>query len=300
MRARPSAVHNDLALQFARIVSVAVSDENSKVYRNGQHSLFSIFAKCCRGAAQEEGSRSRETLSNTRFNKVLEKDKADEFIKVRDREQGAEACDKDSELFTGSYVFTHRRWRDPTDPADCEALVSGYKALVARYQGSRYEFVQEDVFLHSVWRANVDAERRRREDASGASDCSRSSISSAPSPSPPHSVPATRSSSCAPETPPPTTAMCGSKRKSAEQADWYEPERSPKQSMSHFLFRALPDLEDSPSVRESIVESNMPSESTLAAAKDLSLQKLMACWEEWDAAELAAQTAVILEHDPME
>eukprot|EP00961_Rhodomonas_salina_P020350 273298-Rhodomonas_salina.1 len=277
---------------------VSVPEEESKVYRNGQHSLFSVFTKCCRGATHESQDRQSpgqgDTLSKTRFNKLLEKD---EFVKVRNRGQGADACDKNSENFVGSYVFINRRWRDPADPADCAALRVGYRELVTRYHGRGYVFLSEDVFLQHVWAASVDAERWRREKESQMSHCSQSSVSSAQSSSP-QSFSASPSSSAALGTQSP--ASDGSKRKSPEQSD-PGPARRTKQLPPNFAFRPRPDLEQSPSARSSARDSKVAVNiSLMTAAKDSSSQKSMSSLAKAEAAALAAKTAEILEQEPLE
>eukprot|EP00961_Rhodomonas_salina_P030910 415757-Rhodomonas_salina.1 len=318
MRAKITPVDTELALQFAQIVSVA--EEDSIIYRSGQHSLFNTFANCCRRPGQNDGRKGRrDTLNEMRFNKVLEKD---EFTKMRYREHD----DQNNQECVGSYVFINRRWRDPTDPADSAAMIVKYKELVARHEGGRYSLVPEEILFHNICMARADVQQRRRIQNArkiNASNCSQShktSVSSARSErsSSVHSAHSVSGSSLASSCP----ARSGNKRKSPEQEEFQGDlsarqapstfhnflgaDQAPSSFHNHFLphYTDLENVPSPPSSLDSNVGNNIcevePVPSMLAARDGSAQEYLMSNWVEWEDAELAKQTAAILEQEPFE
>eukprot|EP00961_Rhodomonas_salina_P068636 921199-Rhodomonas_salina.1 len=118
-RAHSSKQNKALGLFFANAVTVPTNHRSplaDTIGRCGAHSIFEIFAQVCPKATRDY---SRDGVTSTELNKVLEQDGGFERVRVRAVERQIMGKIVPS---SNCYRFGRRRWLNPDDPHDMAAI----------------------------------------------------------------------------------------------------------------------------------------------------------------------------------
>lgn len=124
---------------FAESVTVESSSNSHWVAKNGDISLFAVLKKMVPEIAQPEDGRHRlkGKISCAEFNKLVQNDC--QFMCSRTRKQCVARV-------AGNWLFSNRRWCDPSVPRDRDQLDSAYNHLVVRFpaftQCSYHHFIK--------------------------------------------------------------------------------------------------------------------------------------------------------------
>lgn len=107
---------------FASAITVTASPSEGDpstdtVGRTGAHSLFDVLSKVCPSATRDRHGRG-DGVSEAELNKLVEKAG---FQRIRFRARARSLVNRESDDYN-SYRFGKRRWRNPDDPNDMEAI----------------------------------------------------------------------------------------------------------------------------------------------------------------------------------
>mmetsp|Transcript_51671 Transcript_51671/g.121306 ORF Transcript_51671/g.121306 Transcript_51671/m.121306 type:complete len:327 (-) Transcript_51671:52-1032(-) len=171
---RPSASAENRAFSvfFAHAVTKKSHSRLDFVARSGPLSLFSSLARMFPAYARtEDGQGFRDGVSEVQFNKELQKNG---FLRVRDRRTCATRRSEDP-TGAGMYLFSHLKWRDPSDAEDREVLVGKYNEMVKKFPLITLGFKMEKLMdivgkFHKDWEVSTEAMGFDAEEESDNSD----------------------------------------------------------------------------------------------------------------------------------
>ncbi|EKX41708.1 hypothetical protein GUITHDRAFT_112122 [Guillardia theta CCMP2712] len=162
VRPAASRENKNFAPKFAMAITTSTPVLNDMVARSGPFSLYSCLCECCPSAVRLHTGGVKDGLSETEFNKALQ---AAGFERERDR-RGKALNKLDDPLGAGMYLFSYRRWRNPSDPGDRAALEDAHDELCAQFP-SNMQHCDLDRFLKvvssfcEVWAPNAGRAKKR-------------------------------------------------------------------------------------------------------------------------------------------
>jgi len=288
---RPSASpeNREKAILFARGVTTTTDANSDIIARSGVLSLFSAFARCAPSLVRVDSTSKRDSISELEFNKELQ---SVGFQRLRDRRSVAKSK-KDHPDGVGLYLFCKRRWLDPANKADKQALVKCWTGLVKLEKAFKDEcplddFLQIVAEVRQEWIPKTARKRAARVDShahcsspttENEESASRSSSSSSAA-----SRVSTRLGS-----PPNTRALKGAERRRAKQASAMSAERQADSSPQ-------PDPESVPAVQQSTGSVVADTEAVELEPEDMEVEG-MGCS---DARAVASELSVAVDEGCME
>mmetsp|Transcript_77800 Transcript_77800/g.209679 ORF Transcript_77800/g.209679 Transcript_77800/m.209679 type:complete len:331 (-) Transcript_77800:34-1026(-) len=116
----------EFAKDFAESVTAESSSNSHWVAKNGEISLFAVLKKMVPEIAQPEDGRHRlkGKISCAEFNKLVQNDC--QFMCSRTRKQCVARV-------AGNWLFSNRRWLDPSIPRDRQQLEKAYRFLCLKF-----------------------------------------------------------------------------------------------------------------------------------------------------------------------
>eukprot|EP00960_Hanusia_phi_P009898 288605-Hanusia_phi.AAC.2 len=162
VRPAASRENKSFAPKFAMAVTSSTPVLNDMVARSGPFSLYSCLCECCPSAVRLHSGGVKDGLSETEFNKALQ---AAGFERERDR-RGKALNKMDDPLGAGMYLFSYRRWKNPSDPSDRAALEEAYDELYSQFPSnmqhcSLERFLQIVSTFCDVWTPNAGRAKKR-------------------------------------------------------------------------------------------------------------------------------------------
>jgi hypothetical protein len=162
-RPRVSPENQQLALEFAYMVTTSEDAAESYIARYGQKSIYAVLSMVHPDIIRTDScNANRKGISNAEFLRVLAE--SCKFTKIRDRRAARRSEDPTG---AGMCVFCNIRWRNPTITADLKHLRKHHKRLVKGYPSfAKTTFAGLTSVLNAVIAASSNGDSAERTSSS--------------------------------------------------------------------------------------------------------------------------------------